>query len=1453
MRKIIGVLCLIFCTIIICSCQGKDNVILDEKVVPVFQGISMSQETIVKRQLKGKNDLIPDDGIDSLVSYFASPSEILTIEIHLYNPDQFEILSLSFADKKYQAYEFKDGSTGDVIYIDFIAPANAGEYEYEITGIKYIDKQAIKDVDMSNGNKTISLGVTYTAVPLVNIYAENVTKTSYEAQVQIIDKENIIAQTTGLKAYLFDEYDNLIQTQIVNDKLEFINLQIGSEYYFTLAISFDFLDGHGSKTEVLYEGAFATLASIGFADVVVTETTLNYDIYQTDLEATLVSILLQSEGESLDITQQKEVVNLVANQEYLLVLTYQINAEEYTITKKIKTLAYEVPVISGLNVIADKNSISYESDIVDTNNLILEVAVYLIQDGITKQALSSLEGTFTSLLSKTVYSVELVCKYDLKDGAGIQEVSLIKTVETLSLSKPIVAINYVLEDNIFKGELSLIDTDNTFKFIRYELCDQDGVFIKEYQDISEITNLKRNTNYQLKLIYQYNLNDGIGDVLAEHILEFATTKQIPELTFNPYFISSDSFGIDIFETDPNVIGEIASIRLYNADGSFLEEIAVANSVIFSSLMPNTQYIVKIGYVYDLDDGNGTIEVKYEQEIKTAKVRPTVDVSLEIANDEVVVKPVIDDPHAAGILKEILLYQGDTLVYQGLDLTICNLWSDTDYLLEVVYEYNLEDMNGIKEIRVVNNFKTLAKVAPVITLNVQETSYRYIEFGYELIDNDQIFQFERAILSFNNQEVKTLTLEELVANDLFTNNRYTLTLYYSYDLNNQEGIVYDSVSIEAKTLTYDEVNLSYQNLMASETEIFFNYLIKDETGTLTIIKIELFSSQGELVATLSDLTDRKFTNLVKASFYNIVTTYTYDLHDGNGIYEDRATQEYGTTGSKLLIEEIVVLNDSVLTIGEEAHIRVNFANPNNLNVSAIYINNERFEITQHDIDSQFVVVKFTPDTLGGYYELVLTGYSFIVENGDSVIEITENLFSNYTLEIAILGDLGITYFGSSRDIPFAVINEYDVALRFDEKYQIESITTNNQRYNQEDIMYVAPGEVRIKISDYTQTILKAVTYSLVGTTNMTTEKTYTIYASLAIVENADVIVIDSPSDFTNMISNRVYEITCDLDFSSYNHQITDFSGVIIGNNHQIKNLSIVDASNRENVGLFGTFSGYINNLDFVSPYVISSGINTAHIGVLAGVGDQLIVENVNVINAYIETRAITGGLIGNALEVAINGSSVSGEIIGSSSVGGLIGNFGYGYNQITKVSNKATIKAQSDVGGIFGACQAELWLQETLNYGSVFAAERSVGGIAGLVTGKLYLYDALNYGNVSGPSIVGGILGEANTGVCYIENVLNLGSIEDEGKGILGHINVKAYLKNSVSIGAYDFCDSQSSEFLSNCYTSDSNFVTNWVHYVSLEQLNSREFWLDLNFNEERWNLENLDIGNNLYPNLKFAA
>lgn len=247
--------------------------------------------------------------------------------------------------------------------------------------------------------------------------------------------------------------------------------------------------------------------------------------------------------------------------------------------------------------------------------------------------------------------------------------------------------------------------------------------------------------------------------------------------------------------------------------------------------------------------------------------------------------------------------------------------------------------------------------------------------------------------------------------------------------------------------------------------------------------------------------------------------------------------------------------------------------------------------------------------------------------------------------------------------------------------------------------------------------------------------------------------------------------------------------IDGQNHTLENITINWPY--DYAGLFSYSHAEIKDLTLENCTI--EGKN--YVGALLATGNQ-----VNVINCHlsgsnsIKGNEYVGGLIGSDEIADSNNCSISKEttVEGVNIVGGIAG-LAY---EITNCQSAATVKGNSNVGGIVGQARGEI--TECSSTATVEATGNYAGGIAGGLSDYIDMSEcSFTEGTVSGGDYVGGIIGGSggrnltaaiklcySTGTvkgnayvggiagsdCYINNCYSLGKIEGTDKATTAGIS-----------------------------------------------------------------------------------
>ncbi len=384
-------------------------------------------------------DIMTDDE----VKYYVQPGETYIIEIHISNPQNYEIQSFTLNGKKYANYMFKEGSTMELLLLEVTAPMTPGYVEYTIDAIKYIDGTQIKDVDMSRGNKSIQAGVAYSAsmVPTAAITSQSITTTSIRLSVQITDAYSLIGDH-ALTIYLSDGATVLSSCPLTigENTVVFDNLTMATTYEYGISTSYDLADGDGVRNAWLLTNTFVTIGAFDIKQVSPTQNAISFAIDKIDETGKITSILLYDAATDALVAEGgadlREFTGLLSNHTYHLYIscTYMQNGVEvsaWVAIRGITTVAKAEPVISFSDMHATTTTVAGRYHMMDTDAIGTIVSVDLYKNETLVQHQQENKIDFFQLDVYTSYRVLVTYSFDLNDGVGVQTKTAEYEIKTL--------------------------------------------------------------------------------------------------------------------------------------------------------------------------------------------------------------------------------------------------------------------------------------------------------------------------------------------------------------------------------------------------------------------------------------------------------------------------------------------------------------------------------------------------------------------------------------------------------------------------------------------------------------------------------------------------------------------------------------------------------------------------------------------------------------------------------------------------------------------------------------------------------------------------------------------------------------------------------------------------------------------------------------------------------------
>ncbi len=268
----------------------------------------------------------------------------------------------------------------------------------------------------------------------------------------------------------------------------------------------------------------------------------------------------------------------------------------------------------------------------------------------------------------------------------------------------------------------------------------------------------------------------------------------------------------------------------------------------------------------------------------------------------------------------------------------------------------------------------------------------------------------------------------------------------------------------------------------------------------------------------------------------------------------------------------------------------------------------------------------------------------------------------------------------------------------------------------------------------------------------------------------------------------YIQTAIIDASGFNwtpigtNGLYQFTGSYNGQDHKILNITI-SSTGTAPLGLFGWAKGaVIENL----------GVQNVNITGNDGIGGLVgyVSDLTQIINCWstgtINGGAIIGGLIGQNVGSFVSESYSSVNVTGNGNqIGGLIG-FGDNLSEIDSCYSSGNVVGASSLGGLVGNIKASI-INNCYNAGNVngTASSASVGGLVGFCENS-EIDSSYNTGNVDGVSRIGGLVG--NNDNSTLRNSFSTGAVSGTATpttvvgGIVGWNQSSSEISNCYSRG-----------------------------------------------------------------------
>ena len=478
-----------------------------------------------KRPVK---DVVEDDdslGIDipEQDMYYAHKNQDIYINIHISNPDSFEILSFTLNGKKYSSYMFEEGSDMENLILKVNVGDVEGVIDYTIDAIKYVDGTDIKDVVM-RGDRTVKVGVATSRQPTAAIHGETIGLNSVEFDVTLTDPLSLIEGSEGhVYAVLCNDGGVLARRELSTGEshVVFDGLETNTAYRYGVVAYYDALDGQGFASRSLCDRPFVTPGVVALSDVEIDQVGFRFGVVFSELfkSKSLTSMTLYHGDEKVkdfdvsgDVTATVfSVGGLLSGNKYRIVMTYEKDGKTESIEYVLTTEAKAIPTVQLTEEDKTQSSFDFAVTVTDPDAVGAITKLELIH-GENVQTVTDLSTrSFGELLSNNDYTVRVTYTYDLNDGVGTQTLTQALTVKTVAKAEPVFEIGDLTATRYtVGGTYGQINVDSTLTSYKVELYKGDTLVGENDDQKINFASLLDYTDYTVRITYTFDLCDGEG-------------------------------------------------------------------------------------------------------------------------------------------------------------------------------------------------------------------------------------------------------------------------------------------------------------------------------------------------------------------------------------------------------------------------------------------------------------------------------------------------------------------------------------------------------------------------------------------------------------------------------------------------------------------------------------------------------------------------------------------------------------------------------------------------------------------------------------------------------------------------------------------------------------------------------------------------------------------------------
>lgn len=775
----------------------------------------------------------------------------------------------------------------------------------------------------------------------------------------------------------------------ITNLLEFSGLLSGREYEVRVLATYDLHDGNGDQTDQLMSASFIeTLARkvpVGNASgMTVSDSSVRFLFDFTDEDNTLVpgTFAAWLYDRNNDLVSSKtlyadevtfDISNMPADYEFTVCISASYNLldgadvvqgnilclngeEDGAITR-----ANEVPGVGVSSITINQETVDATFNVSDGYGVIngdVKAQLYDSSHALIDEVslvLGIQTASFTTTLnSGELYNIIVVASYNLRDANG-NVVDAVISENTIMSFNDLIPQAHIFDVqktvNSMTFDVIIIDHDTTYVGNAKAILFKDGVAVDEVgliiglNDDKPFTGLVSDSDYEIRIVIDYNNDDGNGDKLGQlldtevvHVLP----KAVPSAVTSGEVITSSTItvNIDILDTDVVITGNREAI-LYKdgiATGSPIELFTGPNPGIqFTGLNSESVYDIKVEVDYNLTDGVTVVTdavLLTETNTTVSNTEPTaVFTALGSTNSTITFGVTITDVDSVmttnikAVLYKDGIATGDEIVLvenanTGKEFT--NLESNATYLINIQTDYNLLDGAGETSsyVMVNNDTSTFAKDVPIAEIKNGVVTDSTYTFDVIVTDDDLVVNIVGDTLIAVLYENGVTVISQIILNrgdnigesftGLYSNRLYEVRILTEYDLNDGIGaeVDYELASTSSTTLSKGTPNAIITNQVITNTVITMDVEVIDASSAIQGIATAVLYKDGieedSVNLVVGPNSPVEFTGLDYGADYviNIETDYNNNIGDPD-VTDFVMTQDLQSTKQLIYLEGITL--------------------------------------------------------------------------------------------------------------------------------------------------------------------------------------------------------------------------------------------------------------------------------------------------------------------------------------------------------------------------------------------------------------------------------------------------------------------------------------------------------------------------------------------------------------------